>query len=286
VVGADGVLRHANSEQNQDLYWAVRGGGSNFGVVTGFEFQLHPMDRYVLLGSFLYPYSQLEDALDFYAEFSANAPDELNVDLVYGFPPGSDQGFVSFQCVYCGEEAQGRKLLGAFASLGKPLRETVEMTDYEVIQRSNDSDAPRATATYLKGGFLSEMNPGLIGDIVDGMEPAPGRSTMMIFQQAGGAIGRVPADATAFPHRYANSNMMVTVGWKPGTPRDPHVAYIKQFWKTLAPYTHGFYTVEADDDNKSQWNQNYQGNYPRLAEIKRRYDPENLFRLNANVLPA
>ena len=141
-------------------------------------------------------------------------------------------------------------------------------------------------ATYLKGGFTAEISPGLIENIVGGLEPDQGRSTLMIFQQAGGAIGRVPVDATAFPHRYANHNMMVTVGWQPGQPREPHVSWIKRYWKTLAPSTHGFYTVEAGDDNRDQWSRNYQGNHARLAQIKRRYDPDNIFRLNANIAPA
>ena len=286
VVSADGRLRRASAEEYPDLYWGVRGGGSNFGVVTGFEFQLHPMQREVLLGNFSYPYAKLKDALAFYAEFAAGAPDELQIDLVYGFPPGNEQGFVFFQNVWCGKESVGRKLFEQYASLGKPIRETVAMTDYEVIQRSGDWDAPRATATYMKGGFLSAFTPGLIDDIVDGMEPGAGRSTMMIFQQAGGAISRVPADATAFPHRYAEFNMMATIGWAPDQPADPHKQWIKAYWRKLAPYTHGFYTVEADDDNASQWDRNYQGNLARMVEVKRRYDPGNIFRLNANVSPA
>ena len=286
VVSADGKLRHASAEEHEDLFWAVRGGGSNFGVVTGFEFQLHPMERHVLLGNFFYPMNRLADALAFYGEFSTNAPDEMSTDLIYGFPPGNTDGFVFFQCVYCGEEARGRKLLEKFSALGKPIRESIGMEDYEKIQRSGDNDAPRATASYMKGGFLSEFSPGMIDDIVGGLEPGAGRSTMMIFQQAGGAIGRVPADATAFPHRYATHNMMATVGWKPDQPRDRHVNYIKGFWQLMAPYTHGFYTVEAADDNQDQWSRNYQGNHARLATIKRRYDPDNIFRLNANVKPA
>ena len=284
VVSADGQLRHATAEENADLFWAVRGGGSNFGVVTGFEFQLHPMKREVLLGNIMFPYARLKDALEFYAEHAPGAPDEMQIDLIYGFPPGSEQGFVLFHCVYCGKESAGRQWLGKFAALGKPMRETIAMTDYEVLQRSSDWDAPRSTANYLKGGFVSNVTPGLIDDIVDGMEPGAGRSTQMIWQQSGGAIGRVPADATAFPHRYAEYNMMATIGWKPDQPGDAHKAWIKSFWRSMAPHTHGFYTVEASDDNEGEWNRNYQGNYARLKGIKRRYDPDNLFRLNANIV--
>jgi len=284
VVSADGRLRHASALENPDLYWAVRGGGSNFGVVTGFEFNLHPMQREVLLGNFVFPMSKLKDALDFYADYAPGAPDELQIDLIFGYPPGDTKGFVFFQFVYCGDnEAEGRRLLASLSVLGKPLRETVAMTDYEALQRSGDSDAPRATASYLKGGFLSELTPALIGDIIAGLAPAPGRSTQIIFQQSGGAISRVAADATAFPHRYANFNMMATIGWQPDQPGDAHLDYVRRYWKTLSPHTYGFYTNEADDDNSTQWNRNYQGNFGRLLETKRRYDPDNIFRLNANI---
>jgi FAD/FMN-containing dehydrogenase len=283
VVSADGKLRHADAQQHPDLYWGVRGGGSNFGVVTGFEFTLHPMKREVLIGSFMYSMNQLRDALDLYGEYASRAPDELQIDLVFGFPAGNDAGFVAIQCTWCGEESQGRKELARLSRL-KPQRETIAMTDYEALQRSGDNDAPRATATYLKGGFLSEFTPALIEDIVGGLTPAAGRSTMMIFQQAGGAIGRVPADATAFPHRYANFNMMLTTAWKPDQPGTSHIAYMRQFWRHLSPYTHGFYTNEADDDNSALWDRNYQGNFARLVDIKRRYDPDNIFRLNANIV--
>ena len=107
----------------------------------------------------------------------------------------------------------------------------------------------------------------------------------MIFQQAGGAIKRVPANATAFAHRYAEHNMIATMDWQPGTPRQEHVADIKRYWATLLPYTHGFYVNEVDEDNAGLVNKNYQGNYTRLLAIKRRYDPSNIFRLNANIRP-
>ncbi len=283
VVSADGVLRHANAQQNQDLYWAVRGGGSNFGVVTGFEFNLHPMQRQVLVGNFIYPYSRLRDVLEFYAEFSANIPDELSADLILGFPKGNPAGFVFLACTWCGEESAGRKAMAPIEKLGKPLRRVQQLMDYQVLQQSADKDAPRATASYLKGGFLSQLSPAVIDDIVGGMEPGEGRSAQMIFQQGGGAIGRVATDATAFPHRYAELNMMATAAWQPDAPAAAHKAWIRNYWSKLVTHTHGFYTNEADDDNEADWNRNYQGNFARLLAIKQRYDPDNIFRLNANI---
>jgi hypothetical protein len=186
---------------------------------------------------------------------------------------------------YCGDPKHADKAMAAVKKLGKPMMGEIKATDYVALQRSGDSDAPRATASYLKGGFTSEIDQKLIDAILDGLQAHPERATQMIFQQAGGAIKRVPSDATAFAHRYAEHNMMLTLDWKPGAPRDEHVRYIKSVWQTLVPYTHGFYVNEADDDNAGIVDKNYQGNYPRLLGIKRRYDPDNIFRLNANIRP-
>jgi len=285
VVGADGKVRHASVDENQDLYWGVRGAGGNFGVVTNFEFNLHEMSTEVIAGNLMYPINRLRDILEFYAEFSLQAPDELSTELIFGYPPGGRPGFVLLALCYCGDPKNADRAMAAVKKLGKPMAGEVKAVNYVALQRSGDSDAPRATASYLKGGFTSEINQKLINAIMDGLQPHPQRSAQMIFQQAGGAIKRVPSDATAFSHRYAEHNMIATVGWKPGTPPAEHVRYIKSYWQTLVPYTHGFYVNEADEDNAGIVDKNYQGNYPRLLAIKRRYDPSNIFRLNANIRP-
>jgi len=285
VVSADGQLRHASADENQDLYWGVRGAGGNFGVVTSFEFQLHPMSRQVLAGNLIYPMDRLRDVLEFYAEFSLNAPDELATDLIFGYPPGGRPGFVLLALCYSGDHAAGAKAMAAVKKLGKPIMGEIKPTDYVALQRSGDSDAPRATATYLKGGFTNGISQKLVDTIIDGLQAHPDRSSTMIFQQAGGAIKRVPADATAFTHRSAEYTMINTMAWQPGSPRDAHVRAIKNYWATLMPFTRGFYINAADEDNAGMVNKNYRGNYARLLGIKRRYDPGNMFRLNANIDP-
>ena len=248
------------------------------------EFQLHAMNRHVLAADLIYPIDRLRDVLEFYADFSVNAPDELAADLIFGYPQGRP-GFVMLALCYSGDHAEGARVMAAVKKLGKPMAGEIKPTDYVVLQRSGDSDLPRATASYLKGGFITGFRAKLIDTILDGMQPHPDRSAMMIFQQGGGAIKRIPADATAFAHRYSENNMIATMGWKPGSPGEEHVRAIKRYWATLMPFTHGFYVNEADDDNVGLINKNYQGNYERLLGIKRRYDPDNMFRLNANIRP-
>jgi FAD/FMN-containing dehydrogenase len=285
VVSADGRLRHASEQENQDLYWGLRGGGGNFGVVTSFEFKLHPLSRQVIAGNLVYPINRLRDVLDFNAEFSLNAPDDLQTDLVFGYPPGGKPGFVVLAMCYIGDPARVEKVTAAVKKLGKPMAGELKSVDYVALQRSGDSDLPRVTASYLKGGFISGFTPALIDTLVDGIEPHPQRSVQMIFQQAGGAIKRIPTDATAFAHRYADYNMIATMAWQPDADPAPHIAAIKAYWKSLAPFTNGFYVNEADNENAAFSNKNYQGNYSRLLDIKRRYDPNNIFRLNSNIRP-
>jgi hypothetical protein len=285
VVSADGRLRHASAQENPDLYWGVRGAGGNFGVVTSFEFALHPLARQVMAGNLVYPIEKLRDVLEFYAEFSSSAPDELTADLVYGYPPGGKPGFVVLILCYIGEPGQSDKVMAAVKKLGKPIAGEIKGTDYVALQRSGDSDLPRVNAAYLKGGFITDITPGLIDTLVDNIQPDPQRSVQIIFQQSGGAINRVPADATAFPHRYAQYNMIATMAWQPEADPAPHIRAIKTLWGSLSPFTNGFYVNEADDDNAAFTNKNYQGNYLRLLDIKRRFDPDNIFRLNANIRP-
>ncbi len=283
IVSADGKLRRASPYENRDLYWGVRGAGGNFGVVTSFEFNLHKMNRKVMAGSFVYPMSRLRDVMEFYSDFSMNAPDELQADLIAGYRPGDTKGFVVLALCYSGPGENVDKVMAPIKTLGKPVAGGIRSVDYVALQRSGDNTAPRSTAAYLKGGFVSQITPQLIAALEEALQPNPDRSVQMIFQQAGGAISRVPADATAFAHRYAQYNMIFTVGWKPNASAEDHVRSIKKSWKTLMPFTDGFYVNEADDDSAKLVNKNYRGNFARLLDIKKEYDPDNIFRLNANI---
>jgi FAD/FMN-containing dehydrogenase len=143
----------------------------------------------------------------------------------------------------------------------------------------------RNKGMYLKSGFINEFPAKLVDKLIDGFVGDPGRKTTLFFQHSGGAIGRVPTDATAFAHRKAQANMYVTVAWPLENDATPHVDYIRKYWKDLEPYTDGWYTNDASDQTSRVLNANYQGNFERLLKVKNQYDPENLFRLNANIKP-
>ena len=286
IITADGVFRRASKDENPDLYWGVRGGGGNFGVVTSFEFQLHPMDRQVIGGEIVFPIEQARDILRFYAEYSAEAPDELYLDFSMAKDPGDEPGIALLHACYSGPQDQAEKVLGPIRKAGKPLKDGITAVDYTAIQKSWDWSDPRAVGSYLKSGFVDGISTSTVDYLVDGFDPDPTRRTSVFFQQSGGAIGRVPAAATAFAHRAATHNMFCTVSWDPAQDPTGHIAYLRNWWSKLEPATNGWYTVEIADQSFSKVRQNYQGNFDRLVDVKGRYDPTNLFRLNANVPPS
>ena len=161
--------------------------------------------------------------------------------------------------------------------------------DYTHVQRMNDSTDTRGIASYLKGGFIGKMPGELVSALVDGMQGDPRRMTVLFFQHCGGASSRVAEGATAFAHRYALANMMTVAAWPINASADDtkaHIEATRRYWKTLEPYTRGFYVNDlAREVTAKELNDNYRSNYQRLVALKMKYDPTNLFRLNANVTP-
>jgi len=287
VVTADGQLRHASAHDNPDLYWALRGGGGNFGIVTNFEFRLHPMQRDVIAGSVKLPMARARDVLAMYADYAATAPDELYMDPIVFSPPGGGPGAVYVEVCYCGPHKDAERALAPLRKLGTPDRDTIKVDDYVRVQRMNDSNDARSVGSYLKGGFISKVPDKLVSAIVDNFQPDPGRMTMLFFQHCGGAGARQPEGATAFAQRDSIANMMAVAGWRQGLddPAAP-IDATRRYWKTLEPFTRGFYVNDlAREATASDINSNYRGNYQRLVKIKKAYDPANLFRLNANIQP-
>jgi FAD/FMN-containing dehydrogenase len=285
VVTADGRLLHASADENPDLYWAIRGGGGNFGVVTNFEFALHPMARTVIGGDVVFPIARARELLNFYSDYSLGAPEELYCDAVMAAPPGGRPGVFVLHVCWSGDPGDADRVLAPIRKLGTPLKDDIAAVDYVRLQRKWDNTDPRNEAEYMKTGFINDFPTALVTTQVDGFEPHPERGTTLFFQHSGGAIGSVAPDATAFPHRRSRLNMLCSVKWDASRDGAAHVKYLRDYWGRLEKFTDGYYTNEVANEPQREVDENYQGNIGRLRQIKKKYDPTNLFRLNANVLP-
>lgn len=288
VVTADGQLRHTSLKDNPDLFWALRGGGGNFGVVTNFEFMLHPMQREVIAGKVAFPIDKARDVLALFADYAPSAPDDLYLDPMLVFPPGGAPGAAQLEVCYSGPAKDADRVLAPIRKLGTPLSDTIKSMDYVELQRSGDWTDARMLGTYIKGGFVAAVPEKLITAAVEGFHGDPNRVTALFFQHCGGACARVPENATAFAHRYALANMMTMSGWRHGA-EDPakHIEATRRYWSTLESFTKGFYVNDMPREATAKdVSNNYRGNQAKLVALKTKYDPTNLFRLNANIQPA
>ena len=285
VVTAAGKLVTASETENADLLWGLRGGGGNFGVATSFEFALHPMDPMVLAGDLAWPYERAREVMRFYAEFSASAPDELNTDLsTFTTPDG--QMMIGSEVVWSADHAAGERVLKPLRSFGPPVSDTVRAVPYTEVQSRHDKFLENGIRDYRKSGFLLEIDERTIDAMLETMRAAPPGLVRMTFQQSGGAIGRRPVDASAFPNRDGRYWVAIASSFQNPAEDEARVAAVRAAWKPIEPITRGFYVNSMTEDEYAKVDANYGPNYARLAQLKRKYDPGNQFRLNANVVPA
>jgi FAD/FMN-containing dehydrogenase len=282
LVTADGKLRHVSERDEPDLFWAIRGGGGNFGVATSFEYRLHPLNPGVLAGHIDYPAAQVKDVIEFYAGLMSSAPRELSIDL--SLTAGADgQPIAGMNVLYTGSAKGGNKALEPFQKFGKPTENTIGPTTYLAVQSQADGPPLSPSNIYIKGGFVREYSPGLIDALT--REFRPGDRIFALFQNANGAVADVPQTATAFSHRNAIANMMLWAHWQDASYNEEGRAMVHANWDKLAAFTDGYYVNLNDADPKGT-DRNYGPNFARLAALKKQIDPLNLFRLNANIKPA
>jgi len=285
IVTPDGKLRRVGPDNDADLYWALRGGGGNFGVVTSFLFRLHAMQRDVVTGYFAFPLSEAKQILGFYGDYSPKVPDEMSIGAGVGSRLGDEPG-VAMYFVWSGDPARAEKYFAPLRKAGTVVNESVRTMDYVAVQRSGDMDDTRAFTGYMKSGFVGSISGDFIDALIDNFEAHPDRATRFGFGHAGGAISRVSNSDTAFAHRDSNYNLLSFVSWKTGEEGAEHVDYINSHWSKAEPFTSGFYVNDYYDQSQKMVSQTYRENFPRLLKIKQKYDPTNLFRLNANIRSA
>jgi hypothetical protein len=282
LVTADGRLRRVSAADNPDLFWAIRGGGGNFGVVSSFQYRLHPVGPTVLAGDLIYAPAQTRAALEYYGQFAASAPRELTVELSWGGAAGDD-GDLTISVCYLGELRDGEKLLQPLRTGVKSRADSIGAQDYLALQRQFDGPPLSSQNHYLKGGFVADFTPALVEALMSEVRPDAGLSVH--FGHCGGAISDVAPAATAIAHRSELFQLLVGASWKDNADNEVKRARVHAAWDKVSRFTSGFYVNLNNADQKAV-DENYGPNRARLAALKQQYDPANLFRLNANIRPA
>jgi FAD/FMN-containing dehydrogenase len=297
VVTADGELLVASADVNPDLFWGLRGGGGNFGVVTSFEFDLQPLGPVVLAGLVAWPMDQASTVLAGVRDFLVDAPDEIgvmgNLRLAPPMPfvPEELHGkpIVGLVLTYAGSVEDGEAALGPLRQLGTPAFDVVSPKPYVAHQKMFDPSVPHGNHYYWKSHRTGPLTDEVIDIMVSHAERITSPlSTVGIFS-FGGAMARVPEDATAFPHRDASHDINIVGSWLPeqAGDADRHMAWVRGFFDDLAPHSRGVYVNFTSDDAAERVHAAYtDAQWARLTKLKTTYDPTNFFRLNANIPPS
>jgi len=289
IVTADGKFLRASADENPDLYWGVRGGGGNFGIVTAFEYNLHPVGPMVYGGAMMYPLKQTREVLKFFAEYTADAPREMAVDVIALSPPGG-KGFVILSFCYIGDFAEGERLVQPVRSFMKPIVDHVGPQPYNALQTAADINTPGGKLYYNKSGLLTELDEGFLDVLADRMEAAAGQAdpavaSNVIIQHLAGAVADLAPDETAYVHRDARYDSVILSGWDNPAYNDQNIKWLKDSFAEMEPYTIGFYSNHMVDSDEPRVKRAFRSNYDRLVTLKNKYDPANLFHLNPNVKP-
>jgi FAD/FMN-containing dehydrogenase len=295
VVTATGEVVRASATEHPDLFWALRGGGGNFGVVTRFEFRLHPVGPDVLSGLIVYPISEAKRVLQQYREFIAKAPDELAVWTVLRpapplpFLPKEVHGtkIIALALIYAGDPKQGERLIEPLRRFGTPLGEHVGVQPYVAWQQVFDPLLTAGARNYWKSHNLSMLEDGLFDVVIAYVETLPSPQCEIFIAAIGGATTRPAPDSMAYAQRDATFVMNVHSRWEDPADDERCIGWARDFFNASAPFATGgayvnFLTADEGDRVRSA----YGPNYDRLAQVKRQYDPDNLFRMNQNIAPA
>jgi len=294
IVTADGRVLRASPAENDDLFWAIRGGGGNFGIVTEFEFKLWPLGPLVLGGLAFWAPDKGPELMRHYREFCKDCPDEVRTELAYlhappfDFVPKDVQLKPGYAFVVAGTDvAVAERAVKKMRSFGPPLFDIIGPMPYLGLQAMFDPALPPGTKSYLKGHYVNELSDDLIRELHDwtGKMP-PGRSMVFVIQM-GGAVARVPEDATAVGGRSAAFQTLFVGIWDDPSEKPTRVQWTRGIWDALVPFAHGAYVNLSDNQDEAALRITYGARkYARLQSIKAKYDPDNLFRLNQNIKPA
>ncbi len=295
VVTAAGEVVRASATEHPDLFWALRGGGGNFGVVTRFEFRLHPVGPNVLSGLIVYPIAAAKAVLQGYRDFAMKAPHELCVWTVLRQAPPlpflpnefHGKGMIALALLYAGDPKQGEPLIDPLRKFGTPVGEHVGVQPFTAWQQAFDPLLTPGARNYWKSHNFATLKDGLFDAVIDYAGRLPSPQTEIFIGALGGATSRPSPESTAYPHRNAQFVMNVHGRWENAADDARCIGWSRDFFNATAPFADGSVYVNfmtADEGNRVH--AAYGSNYHRLAQVKRTYDPDNLFHMNQNIKPS
>jgi FAD/FMN-containing dehydrogenase len=295
VVTADGELVRASAEENADLFWGLRGGGGNFGIVTSFEYRLHPVGPTVLAGVMLYPAAKAREVLDFYRHFIESAPNELMSIVVLRMAPPAPflpaaihgQPVVIIAVCYSGPVKDGERQLAPLRRFGEPLVDLIQPTPYAAHQAMLDASVPHGLGYYWKSEYLPPLGDALIATLTEHAWRVATPASYTALFHLGGAVSREDPEGSAFEDRRATHAMTIDGVWSEPSASGPCIAWARDFWEAVRPYSTGrvyvnFLGEEGQDRVRAAYGA---AKYERLCALKRKYDPTNFFRMNQNIVP-
>jgi FAD/FMN-containing dehydrogenase len=285
VVTADGQLLRASTQENEDLFWGIRGGGGNFGVVTSFEYQLHPVDR-VLAGVLSYPLSMAQRVLRFYDDFVKAAPDELSTAVSLARTPTA-AAMLSIAVCYSGPIDKGEQLLYPLRTFQSPVVDNIQPLPYTALQSALDERFPSGRRHYWKSGWLRDLTDVAIETLLRFLPRMPSSASSVGLQQMHGEASRIAPSATAFRHRAEQYDFLILSQWSDAADSDRNIEWTRALFQAMQPHLEeSVYMNNLGDEGPERVKAAYGQNYSRLAALKRSFDPDNVFRANQNVEPS
>ncbi len=293
MVTASGEVVRASTSENTELFWGIRGAGANFGIVTSLEYDLHPVGT-LYGGELIHPGFQDVAALRSMIELAPTMPDEVRLmaALVTApaapFVPPEAQGqpVCVLAAAHCGPVDEGERVLAPLREFGPPVVDTMRPQSYVELQQSVDKMIPPGRIAYVKSDFLGPLDDQALEVLAEHHARATSPYCQILLHQMGGAVARVPSDATAFSNRDAEWMVTVIAIWlDPAEDPEPHVAWARSLWAAMRPWATGTYVNHLGDEGEHRVREAYGAAYPRLAALKETWDPDDVFRLNQHIAP-
>jgi FAD/FMN-containing dehydrogenase len=288
LVTADGKVGRSSADEDPDLFWALRGGGGNFGIATSFEYKLFPVGPTITGGLVAHPFERARDLLKFFRDFTASLPDELTVfgGLIHA-PDGSGTKLAAMVTCHCGSLSVAESAVRPLKQFGTPLMDAIGPMPYCELNGMLDAAYPKGALNYWKSNFTGELSDEAIDTMIECFGRCPSPMAQLLIEHVHGAVTRVGVSDTAFPHRQEGYNFLTLGQWQEARDTERCIAWVCETYAAMKPFIGSgrYVNYLSDDEATDSIAAAYGPNYRRLQELKRKFDPKNIFHMNQNIRP-